>query len=106
MSVFSGNEVGTFREVNLHDGTVADISTEAFGLFAQFHHHLVAVHSLRIAGEILDGSGLGELSARLQTAVFDGVQVSSGSVDGGGISGRTASDDETFGLFHDLLLFE
>ena len=93
-------DIGRLREIHLHDLTVANVSTEALGLFADLHHHLVGIHTLRIAGEILHLSGLGELSARLQTAVLNGAEVRTSGIDGSRITRRSAADNQTFCLFH------
>ena len=99
-AVVDGHDVGTLGQVGCRHHAVADVGTEALGLLAQFHHHLVGIDALRIAGEVFDDGGLGELTTRLQTAILDGLQIGAAGVDGGCIAGGAAADDETFGMFH------
>ena len=54
-------------EVNLLDASVTDISTEAGSLLLHVHHHLGAIHSVRIAREVFYLCGDGKLAARLHT---------------------------------------
>ena len=99
-AVVDGHDVGTLGQVGRRHHAVADVCTESLGLLAQFHHHLVGIDALRIAGEVFDDGGLGELTTRLQTAILDGLQIGAAGVDGGCIAGGAAADDETFGMFH------
>ena len=69
------------------------------GLLAQVHHHLVAVNSLRVSGEVLNRGGLRELPAGLYSAVLHRAQVSPGGIYGGGVARRAAANDEAANVF-------
>ena len=100
IAAIGGEAVRTAGEVGLGNDTIADVSTETLGLLAQFHHHLVGIHTLRIAGEIFYDGGLGELSAGLQSAILYGLEIGTSGIDGSGVSGWAATDNETLGMFH------
>ena len=94
--------IGTLRKIDAHNFTVADVGTETLGLFAQVHHHLIAVDTLRIAGEVFDLGSLGQLSARLQARILNRTQIGPGSINGSGIPCGPAAYNQTFYMLHIL----
>ena len=87
--------IGTGGEIDTDNLAIADIGAETLGLTAQVEHHLVAIDSVGVAREILDLGGLGELSARLESAVLDRLEVGTGGIDGSGVAGRATADNQT-----------
>ena len=88
-----GKYIGTLGEIGFHDDAVSDVGTEPFCLLTQLHHHLVAIHTFRIARKVLHDGGLCELSTHLQTAVEHRVQIGTPRINGCSISGRATADD-------------
>ena len=91
--------IGTLREIDAYDFTVADVGTETLSLFTQVHHHLIAVNTLRIAGEVFDLGSLGQLSARLQARILNRTQIGPGSINGSGVPCGPAAYNQTFCMF-------
>ena len=94
--------IGTLRKIDANDFTVADVGTKTLSLFAQVHHHLIAVDTLRIAREVFDLSSLGQLSARLQATILNRTQIGPGSINGSGIPCGSAAYNQTFYMVHIL----
>ena len=61
---------------------------------------IVAVYAFGIARKVLYYCCLCELSAHLHAAIFYRVQVGAGSIDGSRIACRSATDNQTFYVFH------
>lgn len=76
-------------EVNLGHDTRTDICAETESLIAEILHELGTLNALGITGEVFDLSGLGELSAGLDTFDDEGIDVGTRCVDGGGEAGGT-----------------
>ena len=87
-------------EVCLGDHSPTHVRSKALCLIFQVFHHGVAVHALRVAGKVVHFGGGGQLATGLQAHVHDGFQICAGSVNGGGVAGRSAADDQAFNLFH------
>ena len=81
----------------------AMFDAEAQSLLAQVLHHLIAVHALGVAGEVLYDGSLCELTASLNAAVFYRAEVGASSVYCSSVACRTAAHDEAthmFSIFH------
>ncbi len=79
------------RQVRRRYRARADLGSEAFGLFAQVGHQLVAVHSLRIAREVLHFGRRRQLAARFDAFVEHRSEVGPRRVDGRGVARRAAA---------------
>ena len=104
MTLFGGQHVRLLAQVGLHDDAVANVGTEALGLLADVHHHLVAVNTLRIAGEILNNRGLGELATGLYASILHWLEVGTRGIYGGSVTGGTTANNQTFNVFHSFLV--
>ena len=81
-------------------GAAADIGPETFGLLPHLVHEGVGVHSARETGEVFHDGGGGELSAGLDSLIYNGGQVGAGRIDGGGESGGASTQNQAFDFFH------
>ena len=93
------NLVHGAAEVHFRHPTVADVGVETFGLVFEVLHHLRTVDARRVAREIVDFSGLGELAAGLLSLVKNRFHVRTGGVDGGSVSGGPRSNDQAAVVF-------
>ena len=59
--------VRALTEIYLRNTAITDIGTKTRGLFLQVHHHLVAIHTIRVAWEILYDCSGGQLATWLNT---------------------------------------
>ena len=103
--VANPNLVHRSGEVHLGDPAVPHVGVKPLGLIFQVLHHLGTIDAGRVAGEVVDFGGFGELSTRLLSLVEDGFHVCAGSVDGGGVSCRTGAHNQAvyvFGSTHGL----
>ena len=85
--------VGFAAKVNLGNLAIAQVGTKSGGLFAQIHHHLVAIHAIGIARKVVDDGGLSELSTRLQARIKHGIEVSPAGIKCCGVARRTTTND-------------
>ena len=76
-----------------HDAET-DVGSEPLGLGAEVVHHLLALDSLGIAGEILHFRGLGQLASGLDALVDHCLDIRAARIDGRSITGRTAADNQ------------
>ena len=68
--VISSSLIWFRREVDTYDFSITNISTKAFCLLTNLHHHLVGINTLRISREILHDGSLCQLSSHLWTNIF------------------------------------
>lgn len=99
------NDIGGFREADLCGNGRTDFHTETQRLVSNVVHHVVGINAFRIAREVLDFGGGGQLPARLDSFIKDGRQARTTGIDGCGISGRTGAENETFNGFHCICCF-
>ena len=67
---------------------------EALGLGAELAHHLRAHDPVGIAGVVLDVGRVLQLPAPLEALEDERLEVGAGGVEGGGVAGRPAADDD------------
>lgn len=99
------NDIGGFREADLCGNGRTDFHTEAQRLVSNVVHHVVGINAFRIAREVLDFGGGGQLPARLDSFIKDGRQARTTGIDGCGVSCRTGAENETFNGFHCICCF-
>ena len=91
-------------EVDLLDAAVGELDpvdvvgdeagAEALGLGAELAHHLRAHDPLGVAGVVLDVGRVLQLPAPLEALEDERLEVGAGGVEGGGVAGRAAADDD------------
>ena len=64
-----------------------DLCVEALGVFLHALHQLRTLHTLIVAGPVVDVCGGGQLPALLQTGDHHRRQVGAGRIDRGGVAG-------------------
>ena len=89
-------------EVDARYHAAADVGAEPLGLLAQVSHQLVAVDPFGIARVVIDFGGGGQLAARFDSFVENGIQIGARGVDGCRESGRAAADNQAFDFFHSV----
>jgi hypothetical protein len=82
------------REVDLGDVGGHEAGAEAFGLLTELLHQLGAHDAVGEPGVVLYVGGDHQLAAGLASLEDEGVEVGPGGVEGGGVPGRSASDDD------------
>ena len=92
----------TLGEVGLDDIARADVGAKTEGLLLKLSHHFGARNALRIAGEILNFGGDGELPTGLHAFVKNGFEVGATGIDARGVACGTGTNDKATGLFHIL----
>ena len=80
-----------------------EAGAEALGLGAEVVHHLRAHDPLGEAGVVLDVGGVLQLPAPLEALDHERVEVGARGVDGGGVAGAGAADDDQVLDFRDLV---
>ncbi len=82
-------------ELQRHDVVVEHLGAEALGLGLHLGHEVGPLDAVGEPGEVLDLGRVHEVAAGFDGARDDeGLEVGSGSVDGGRVSGRARSDDD------------
>ncbi len=87
----------TLREIGRNDFAIEVDCAETLGLLPHVLDQIGAVDTFGKAGEILDFRGQRKLAANLQALDNKGLKPGSGSVDSGGVSGATGTDN------HDIM---
>ena len=101
-ATISRKDIRFLWEVGFYNLTISHVHTKSSSLFAQLHHHLIAVNTIRITGKVVNNRGLSKLPSGLHSTVFHGLQVSSSGIDSRCIARRSTSDNQTSGMFHSL----
>ena len=83
-----------YFEVGLTHGAIHVFGAELFGLLFHVLDQVGTVDATRKSGKIFDRSGEGKLAPRLMADDDKGFQVSSGTVDGGGVPGAAGAQND------------
>ena len=93
--VFADGELeGRAGEVDAGEVGHAELGTEAGGLLFHVLDELGTLDAFGPAGEVFDEGGDGELAAGLVAFEDEGLEVGTGSVDGGGETGAAGAEDD------------
>lgn len=96
---------GSLGQIDLGDGLGDDLGAESDGLLSHVLHELGAHDSVGEAGEVLNLSGSGELTAGSNAVghhslVESGLDLGSRKVDGSGVGGGAGTDDNNWAVGH------